>query len=194
VGNYEGKAALEALALPLIFKIPDESLQSQLLKLLEQKTGVYKKPVVNKEDNRALQPHRELKRTPMREVIALLLQNPSYAQRVPDLSSVKTLQIPGLILLIEVVENCRNYPHITTGQLLEYWRDHKNEPLVSRLASWEIHMNDENQEELFLDSLDKILAQCIEKQIENLQAKERSVGLSSDEKRELLALMLDLKA
>lgn len=194
VGNNEGKAALEALALPLIFKIPDESLQSQLLKLLEQKTGVYKKPVVNKEDNRKLQPHRELKRTPMREVIALLLQNPSYAQRVPDLTSVKTLQIPGLILLIEVVENCRNYPHITTGQLLEYWRGDKNEPLVSRLANWEIHINDENQEELFLDSLDKILAQCIEKQIENLQAKERSVGLSSDEKRELLALMLDLKA
>ncbi|MHA2938439.1 DNA primase [Vibrio sp. RC27] len=194
VGNNEGKAALEALALPLIFKIPDEYLQSQLLKLLEQKTGVYKKPVVNKEDNRTPQPHREIKRTPMREVIALLLQNPSYAQRVPDLSSVRTLPIPGLTLLIEVVENCRNYPHITTGQLLEYWRGNKNEPLVSRLASWEIHINEENQEELFLDSLDKILAQCIEKQIEDLQARERSVGLSSDEKRELLALMLDLKA
>lgn len=194
VGNNEGKAALEALALPLIFKIPDEYLQSQLLKLLENKTGVYKKPVVNKEDNRAPQPHKELKRTAMRVVIALLLQNPSYAQRVPDLVSVKALPIPGLTLLIEVVENCLNYPHITTGQLLEYWRGSKNEPLVSRLASWEMHINDENQEELFLDSLDKILAQCIEKQIESLQAKERSIGLSSDEKRELLALMLDLKA
>ena len=194
VGNNEGKAALEALALPLIFKIPDEYLQSQLLKLLENKTGVYKKPVVNKEDNRAPQPHKELKRTAMRVVIALLLQNPSYAQRVPDLVSVKALPIPGLTLLIEVVENCLNYPHIKTGQLLEYWRGSKNEPLVSRLASWEMHINDENQEELFLDSLDKILAQCIEKQIESLQAKERSIGLSSDEKRELLALMLDLKA
>jgi len=42
--------------------------------------------------------------------------------------------------------------------------------------------------------LDKILSQCVEKQIENLQAKERSIGLSAEEKRELLALMLDLKA
>ncbi len=194
VGNYEGKAALEALALPLIYKIPDESMQSQLLNLLEQKTGVYKKPNVNHEDKRKLQPHKEIKRTPMREVIALLLQNPSYALKIPDLTGVQALSIPGLGLLVEVLENCRNNPHITTGQLLEHWRGSKNESLVSRLSGWEIHVNDDNQEELFLDSLDKILAQCIEKQIENLQAKERSVGLSSDEKRELLALMLDLKA
>ncbi len=194
VGNNEGKAALEALALPLIYKIPDQSMQSQLLKLLEQKTGIYKKPKLNHEDNRRPQPHKEIKRTPMREVIALLLQNPSYALRVPDLSGVQALPIPGLSLLVEVLDNCRNYPHITTGQLLEHWRGSKNESLISRLASWEIHVNEENQEELFLDSLDKILAQCIEKQIENLQAKERSSGLSADEKRELLALMLDLKA
>ena len=194
VGNNEGKAALEALALPLTYKIPDQSMQSQLLKLLEQKTGIYKKPKLNHKDNRRPQPHKEIKRTPMREVIALLLQNPSYALRVPDLSGVQALPIPGLSLLVEVLDNCRNYPHITTGQLLEHWRGSKNESLISRLASWEIHVNEENQEELFLDSLDKILAQCIEKQIENLQAKERSSGLSADEKRELLALMLDLKA
>ncbi|RQW62905.1 DNA primase [Vibrio viridaestus] len=194
VGNPEGKAALEALALPLIYKIPDESLQDQLLQVLEQKTGVYKKPKLRQEDKPKNQPHREIKRTPMREVIALLLQNPSYSQKVPDLSSVASLTIPGLNLLIEVLEKCLNYPHVSTGQLLEHWRNSQNEALLSRLASWDIPLVDDNQEDIFLDSLDKILAQCVEKQIENLQAKERSVGLSADEKRELLALMLDLKA
>jgi DNA primase len=200
LGNNEGKAALEALALPLINKIPDEAMQSQLLNLLEQKTGIYKKPKIVTEQQAIRQPHKEIKRTPMREVIALLLQNPSYAHKVPDLSSLGELSIPGLTLLNEVLENCRNHPHIdtnrplTTGQLLEQWRDQQHEHLLSRLATWEIPGTEDNQEELFLDSLDKILAQCVEKQIENLQAKERSVGLSSDEKRELLALMRDLKA
>jgi DNA primase len=79
--------------------------------------------------------------------------------------------------------------------LLEHWRNDKNEPLLSRLAAWEIPLqDDDNEEDIFVDALDKILSQCIEKQIEALQAKERSVGLSTDEKRELLALMLDLKA
>ncbi|MDQ2190439.1 DNA primase [Vibrio anguillarum] len=194
VGNNEGKAALEALALPLINKVPDTSLQAQLLKILGQKTGIYKKPSLPESDKHRSQPHKELKRTPMREVIALLIQNPSYAEMVPDISSVQSLPIPGLSLLIEVLENCQEYPNITTGQLLEHWRGNKNETLLSRLASWEIPLVEDNQEELFLDSLDKILAQCIEKQIENLQAKERSVGLSAEERRELQDLMKDLKA
>ncbi|PMJ91301.1 DNA primase [Vibrio sp. 10N.261.55.A7] len=194
MGNNEGKAALESLAIPLINKVPDASLQAQLLKILGQKTGIYKKPLLPKDSESRPQPHKEIKRTPMREVIALLIQNPSYAEMVPDLSSVRELSLPGLTLLVEVLEYCRANPHINTGQLLEQWRNSKNEALLSRLAGWEIPANEDNQEELFLDSLDKILAQCVEKQIENLQAKARSIGLSADEKRELLALMLDLKA
>lgn len=194
IGNNEGRAALEALAQPLIEKIPDDALQNQLFKLLEEKTGIYKKPVRKHNHNHIPQPHREMKRTPMREVIALLLQNPIYSKKIPDLSSVATLPIPGLNLLIEVLEKCLNYPHVTTGQLLEHWRNTQHEALLSRLASWDIPLAEDNQEELFLDSLDKVFAQCIEKQIEKLQDKERSVGLSADEKRELLALMLDLKA
>lgn len=194
VGNYEGKAALQAMALPLIHKVPDESLQDQLLRVLEQKTGIYKKPALPTESKQRPQPHKEIKRTPMREVIALLIQNPSYAQMVPDLSSVRELTVPGLSLFVEVLEYCQQHPNINTGQLLENWRNRSNEALLSRLAGWEIPLDDDNEQDIFLDSLDKILAQCVEKQIENLQAKERSVGLSTDEKRELLALMLDLKA
>ncbi|SJL84998.1 DNA primase [Vibrio palustris] len=194
VGNNEGKAALEALALPLIQKVPDEYLQDQLLRILEQKTGFYKKPVVKQNNTQAPQPHKEIKRTPMREVIALLLQNPNYAELVPDITPVKGLAIPGLSLLVEVLDNCIQSPNIKTGQLLERWRNNKNEALLSRLASWDIPVVDDNLEELFIDSLDKILGQCVEKQIETLLAKERSVGLSAEEKRELLALMSDLKA
>ncbi|MDW6018073.1 DNA primase [Vibrio plantisponsor] len=139
------------------------------------------------------QPHKEIKRTPMRDVIALLLQNPSYADMVPDLSTTQGLEIPGLKLLTEVLEKCRQQPHIKTGQLLEHWRGTKTQELLSRLASWEIPFA-EDQQELFYDSLDKILAQCVEKQIEQLLVKERNVGLSSDEKRELVALMLEFKA
>ncbi|MGR5195175.1 DNA primase [Vibrio rotiferianus] len=196
LGNNEGKSALRAYASALIDKIPDPYFQELLEKLLDERTGF---------DNRLRQPrkkasetrpqlHKEIKRTPMREVIALLIQNPSYAQMVPDLSSVRDLSIPGLSLFVDVLDKCQAHPHINTGQLLEHWRNSQNETLLSRLASWDIPLDEDNQEEIFLDSLDKIIAQCVEKQIENLQAKARSVGLSAEEKRELLALMLDLKA
>ncbi|EGQ8218846.1 DNA primase [Vibrio parahaemolyticus] len=196
LGNNEGKSALRAYASALIDKIPDPYFQELLEKLLDERTGFdnrLRQPRKKISETRP-QPHKEIKRTPMREVIALLIQNPSYAQMVPDLSSVRDLSIPGLSLFADVLDKCQAHPHIKTGQLLEHWRNSQNEALLSRLASWDIPLDEDNQEEIFLDSLDKIIAQCVEKQIENLQAKARSVGLSAEEKRELLALMLDLKA
>ncbi|MEZ8062516.1 MULTISPECIES: DNA primase [Vibrio] len=196
LGTTEGKSALRAHASALINKIPDSYFQELLEKLLDERTGFdnqLRRARVHTQ-NTTPQPHKELKRTPMREVIALLIQNPSYADMVPDLSSVKGLQLPGLSLFVEVLDICQVNPHISTGQLLENWRESKHDALLSRLASWEIPLVEDNQEDIFLDSLDNILAQCVEKQIENLQAKARSVGLSAEEKRELLALMLDLKA
>jgi DNA primase len=188
-------------AAPLLNKTQDPSLKAYLWRELALGTGwsdfqlqKFLNALLKVNNDNKPQPHKELKRTPMREVIALLIQNPSYADMVPDLSSVKGLQLPGLSLFVEVLDKCHAHPHINTGQLLEHWRHNKHEALLSRLASWEIPLDEDNQEDIFLDSLDNILAQCVEKQIENLQAKARSVGLSAEEKRELLALMLDLKA
>ncbi|MFW7522667.1 DNA primase [Vibrio ostreicida] len=196
LGSHEGKSALRAHASALINKIPDAYFQELLEKLLDERTGFDHRLRQSRKQVKAArpQPHKELKRTPMREVIALLIQNPSYAEMVPDLSSVKGLSVPGLSLFVEVLDYCHQYPNISTGQLTEYWRNTSHEALLFRLAGWEIPLDEDNEQDIFLDSLDKILAQCVEKQIENLQAKERSVGLSTEERRELLALMLDLKA
>ncbi|MGR5132832.1 DNA primase [Vibrio alfacsensis] len=197
LGNHEGKSALRAYASALIDKIPDPYFQELLEKLLDERTGFdnNRRQSRKRHSESRPQPHKEIKRTPMREVIALLIQNPSYAQMVPDLSTVRELSIPGLSLFVDVLDKCQAHPHINTGQLLEHWRNNQNETLLSRLASWDIPLDEDNQEEIFFDSLDKIIAQCVEKQIENLQAKARSVGLSTEEKRELQDLIMrDLKA
>ena len=196
LGSNEGKSALRAHASALIDKIPDPYFQELLEKLLDERTGFDNRlrQTRKKTSETRPQPHKEIKRTPMREVIALLIQNPSYAEMVPDLATVRELTVPGLSLFVEVLDYCHQHPNITTGQLLERWRNSSHEALLSRLAGWEIPLDEDNQQDIFLDSLDKILAQCVEKQIENLQARERSVGLSTEERRELLALMLDLKA
>jgi len=200
VSTKEGMAKLTSLAVPLIDKVPGGTLRLYLRDLLGKRLGLMDERQLQqliskqgKEETRP-QPHKEIKRTPMREVIALLIQNPSYAEMVPDLTSVRDTAIPGLSLFIEVLEYCQQHPHIKTGQLLEHWRNSNQEPLLARLAGWEIPLDDDNEQDIFLDSLDNVICQCVEKQIENLQAKERSIGLSTDERRELLALMLDLKA
>lgn len=196
----EGKAKLTTLAVPLIDKVPGGTLRLYLREQLGKTLGILDESQLQQliskqgavEPKRLAQP--EIKRTAMREVITLLLQNPELAQLVPDLESVKEIPLPGLSLFLQLLESCRHNPHITTGLLLEHWRGDKNEKLLSRLAAWELPIDQDNIQDVFMDSLDSVLAQCINQQIESLQTKERTLGLSVEEKRELLALMLELKA
>lgn len=200
--SKEGMAKLSTLAVPLIDKVPGGTLRLYLRELLGRKLGLVDERQLqqllsknNQQETRPA-PHKKIERTPMRVVIALLLQNPQFVEFVPNLDSIRQTNLPGLSLLLDVVDKCLIHPHITTGQLLEHWRNHKDERILSLLASWDIptYKEEDNLEDIFCDSLDKVIYQCIERQIETLQAKERSIGLSVDEKRELLALMLDLKA
>ncbi|OCH07352.1 DNA primase [Aliivibrio fischeri] len=196
----EGKAKLTTLAVPLIDKVPGGTLRLYLREQLGKTLGILDESQLQQliskqgavEPKHLAQP--EIKRTAMREVITLLLQNPELAQLVPDLESVKEIPLPGLSLFLQLLESCRHNPHITTGLLLEHWRGDKNEKLLSRLAAWELPIDQDNIQDVFMDSLDSVLAQCINQQIESLQTKERTLGLSVEEKRELLALMLELKA
>lgn len=194
--SNEGKAKLTSLAVPLIEKVPGGTLRLYLRDLLGKKLGLLDERQLqqliskNNSTQTTPQPHKEIKRTPMRVVIALLLQKPSYAELAPDLNSIRQIDLPGLSLLLNVLDICRENPNINSAQLMEYWRNQKNEALLSRLMNWDIPLNDDNEQDVFLDTLDKILAQCVEKQIETLQAKERSSGLSVEEKRELQDLIL----
>lgn len=199
--SREGKRHVMTLAAPLLLqKVKDPSLATYLFDELSLRIGWGYEQMhkflreYQAQNQNSLQPtpqpHKEIKRTPMRLVIALLLQKPSYAELVPDLETIRHIDLPGLSLLLNVLDICRENPHIKSAQLIEHWRDQKNEPLLSRLMNWDIPLNDDNEQDVFLDTLDKILAQCVEKQIETLQAKERSSGLSVEEKRELQDLIL----
>lgn len=194
--SQEGKAKLTTLAVPLIDKVPGGTLRLYLRNMLGKKLGLPDEQQLEKLISRQGQaltrkPLPEIKRTPMREVITLLLQNPGFVENVPPLEGVEELEIPGLNLFTSMLELCRSRPNITTGQLLEHWRGTDQEALLAKLASWELLINENNALDVFLDSLDKILDQCVKQQIAKLQAKSNTVGLSVEEKRELQLLILN---
>ncbi|MBE1276329.1 DNA primase [Enterovibrio baiacu] len=192
--SQEGKAKLTTLAVPLIDKVPGGTLRLYLRNMLGQKLGLpdeqqLEKLISQQGKTQARKPLPEMKRTPMREVITLLLQNPGFAESLPPLGGMDDLNIPGLKLFTTMLELCLQRPNITTGQLLEFWRGTDQEALLAKLASWELPITEHNALDVFLDSLDKILAQCVSQQIDKLQAKDRSVGLSAEEQRELWLLI-----
>ena len=197
--SREGKTKLKALAMPLIEQIAGEALKEILIDSLGYTIGLSPE-LIRLESSKHTRTHFvapsekvNIKRTPMRTAIALLIQNPSFVQSFEfETHLFKDFQLAGLNLLVAIIDKCRVNPNISTGQLLEYWRGHQNETMIAKLATWELPLtaHEDNTLDVFLDTLDNIVAQCVNQQIEKLQAKLKSVGLSVEEKRELQALIL----
>ncbi|AHG74135.1 DNA primase [Mannheimia sp. USDA-ARS-USMARC-1261] len=194
LSSKEGKSKLAALAVPLINRIPGEMLRVYLRNILGQKLGILDPTQIEtllpnkKAEERAAHQAVKIKRTPMRLLIALLLQNPHLVKFVPDVSSLKALKEPGFELLTDIVAICQQNAGISMGGILEHYREHPQYKIVETLASWEHLVLPENVETTFIETLDFLYAKLVELRKEELIAKDRTVGLTDDEKKEYFFL------
>jgi len=193
LSSRDGKARLSTLALPLFTQIPGETLRIYMRQALGNKLGILDDSQLEK-----LMPKQApggsapvappLKRTTMRVLVALLIQNPQLATLVPSLDGLAESKIAGLPLFIELVTRCNENPGLTTGQLLELYRGTNFSQTLETLAVWNHMIVDEESEAVFQDSLASVYDSALEERLEFLIARERTHGLSTDERRELWAL------
>ena len=184
----DGKTQLAALSLPLITQIPGETLRIQLRQILSNKIGIFDdtqldRLIPKQAENGANRPVPQLKRTPMRILIGLLVQNPELAAVVPPLSGLDPKKQPGLGLFSELVNTCLSQPGLTTGQLLEQYRGTNEAATLEKLSVW-TDIRDENVEKMFTDTLNHILDSILELRQEELIARDRTHGLSNEERME----------
>ncbi|MGC0916932.1 DNA primase [Pantoea agglomerans] len=193
LSSRDGKARLSTLALPLITQIPGETLRIYMRQELGNKLGILDDnqleklmPKLAASGTTPVAP--PLKRTTMRVLIALLIQSPQLANLVPSLDGLSESKMPGLPLFIELVGRCNQNPGLTTGQLLELYRGTNFSQTLETLAIWNHMIVDEEAEAVFQDSLASIYDSALEERLEFLIARERTQGLSADERRELWTL------
>ncbi|KOQ97815.1 DNA primase [Pluralibacter gergoviae] len=184
----DGKTQLAALSLPLITQIPGETLRIQLRQILSNKIGIFDdtqldRLIPKQAENGSNRPAPQLKRTPMRILIGLLVQNPELAAVVPPLSGLDPKKQPGLGLFSELVNTCLSQPGLTTGQLLEQYRGTNEAATLEKLSVW-TDIRDENVEKMFTDTLNHILDSILELRQEELIARDRTHGLSNEERME----------
>ncbi|MDE1476750.1 DNA primase [Xenorhabdus bovienii] len=187
----EGTTKISSLAMPLISQVPGETLRLYLLQELGNLLGTpdttqlerFLAKLVKKDTStyQAL----KLKPTTMRILIALLVQNPHLATLVPSLQGLFSVQIAGLPLFIELVDTCLAQPGLTTGQLLEQYRDNKYAKQLEKLAAWNDIQVDEIAEKTFSDALNHLFASALDERFSFLIAKERTEGLTPEEREEV---------
>ena len=196
MSNRDNKAKLAQLAIPLISKMPEsvfrQMMKERMIVLLGVDEDGLKKLLpdpqkINNNDNKQ-------KVTPMRLAISLLLQHPNVAYDLPEFPEFKEMNLPGLNLLNSLLEICRITPNITTGQLLEHWREKPEYKQLNKLAVWQNNIGESEYEAYFFDTLESFLNSHINNKIELLKQKERSgMALTSEERKQLISLLLEQK-
>ncbi|MDY2152773.1 hypothetical protein RKG96_01620 [Klebsiella pneumoniae] len=100
--------------------------------------------------------------------------------------------MPGLSLFNELVKSCLAQPGLTTGQLLEQYRGTKEAATLEKLSMWDDIADKDIAEQTFTDSLNHMFDSLLELRQEELIARDRTHGLSSEERRELWTISQEL--
>lgn len=186
----DGRARLSTLALPLIGQVPGETLRIYLRQELGNKLGILddnqlEKLLPKNTESTFSRPAPQLKRTTMRILIGLLVQNPELARQVPPLGGLNAEKLPGLALFIELVTTCLAHPGITTGQLLELYRGKNEAATLEKLSAWDDIADRDIAEQTFTDALNHMFDSVLELRLTELIARSRTEGLTPSEREEV---------
>ncbi len=192
VRTLEGRAQFLDRLRPYFGQIPLQSLKDQILVEVETRLG-------QRVDGRMLhllgadqaesgQPLKlpEHHWTPTRLAINLLLKKPELALTTGSLDELADSDIPGVDLLLRILDRIHDEPEITTQNLLDRFRGDEHESHLYKLAAMEPAMQDDDiLEQMFEDSLHRLQKQYIDHRQKALITKLQSgETLSEAEKQE----------
>ncbi len=186
--SIDGRARLVELARPELAKIPEgvfrEMMFEQLEKLARHRVETAAPPPTEapRRPRPSAQPGH--KRTPMRLALAHLVQRPALAELV-DEKRFKQNGLPGVDILLELVEFCRQRPHMTTAQLLELWRENAAQAHLQTLATWALPGDEEKQAGEFADALTSLELAWLD---ENLGQMPRISEQNAEQRAQFIAL------
>jgi DNA primase len=197
MGIPEGRARLHQLAAPLVAKVPEGVFRELLLERLGQavQLSAEKLSKLITKPEAAPAPPRMRKRppgggpSPVRFALGLLLRRPQLAERVASTAGWAETELPGMALLVKVVETLQLTPGITTAGLLERWRDDPEGRHLHRLLEREDPVPEAGLEAEFDDTVRRLDALARESRLEVLLALAEQGTLDAAGKDELRTLL-----
>jgi DNA primase len=203
INRLDGRARLAELARPLLSKMPQGVLRQMMLDRLGEisrmsadKLSAWMGGTSTVRAPKALASGPAPMHKPpslVRTAIALLLHHPTLAQGDADTRELAALDLPGVALLSALLDLLRKQPGLTTGAIIERFRDSEYGPVLEKLAVWTYpavwqHM-DVNAE--WTGVLEQLRRALHTQRTEELLHKERVQGLAPSEKAELTRLLAE---
>jgi DNA primase len=204
ISTREGKARLLSEGLKLLATMPEILLREQLFGELSILTGTplevvrrhLKEKLAGASEPVLVQRRpigQDMRKTPLRHALALLLHYPELVTLAESPETVLAYGLPGMNLFASMIENIEEHPHIRTAGLLERFRQTEHEAVVWHLSNWKPETEDESViKREFADCLRQIRRQANQQKLEILLHRERTDGLSVQERNDLLCLLTEL--
>jgi len=195
VDSAEARAHLAELARPLITQIPADMLQQTLWAELSQLTGIKTdllmlQPVAKQPRQRSGPSQQSrLRRSALRTAVTLLLQHPQAAQTLRGEHVWPQLQMPGLEILSQLLEILRITPNLTTGALIEHWRDQPEYSFLSQLASDSLDVPDSGVQAELNGALQRLNQEQQQREVADLIERSKNGSLDTEQKERLQILL-----
>lgn len=188
IQSPEGRAVFLDQLRPYYTKIPLQSLRDQVLRGVEKRLSI-------ELDARLLQVisgghvHSSAKTsipeqhwTPTRLAINLLIQQPGLASEAGNLDELADIDIPGVDLLLQLLDQIHEQPDISSQNLMARFIGHPNENHLHKLASMTPAMKNEDTDikPMFEDAIRRLRNRYAQGRFQKLQQKLLS-GQSLDE-------------
>ena len=196
VSSAEGKAMLLDRLDPYVKQIPLQSLKDQILSRAENLTSDKHDARLQKLLSRGNHNHETRIRvpeqtwTPTRLAINLLLQKPALAHGTGNQYELSETEIPGIDLLLKILDRIQDEPDISTQNLLQRFQGDEHESHLYQLAAMRPQVEDEaSLDKMFQDCLNRLQNEYIKYRRNLLIIKLQSNGsISESEKIELKQL------
>ncbi len=195
--TIDGRSRLVELARPLLGKMPDGAFRKLAEKKLAEMTGM------DLGDSarlmRGTQAPRAKRQTPatvraalssqspVRRAIKMLIQHPALVSGLSDIGDLKSLDLPGAPLLIELIELLREKPDLRTAEVLERYRDNEAGRHLGKLAAEELSPLGDGIRTEFDDAIRALVRRAEETRLEiRRDALEALIkaGQASDEEKQ----------
>ena len=204
INSIDGRARLVTLAKPLLATLPDSMFQQLMIEQLaalaqttpDQLAGRLDIPVIDSQPPppKPAPVRQSGQKSPVRQALELLLYEPSLAMKINQPAILQHCEVPGVPLLLEVLERLQQQPELTTGALLEHWRGREESQYLYKLAHWMPPLEDLELQADLQGHINEIQRQYIENRIEFLDSEQQHRQLSRAEKQEYGELLVQSHA
>ena len=192
-GTLDGRARLAERARPLLAQLPDGAFADLMRQELKRQTGVdAARPVAEARPPARQAVPAQQRRSLVRSVIALLLQQPSLGLQLERPYRFAELRLPGVPLLLEILDVVAQRPEISTGALLEHFAAHEQAEALRRLAAQVLPGEEASWAHELHDAVAQLERQTVQQRIDELQQKQRAQGLDETDKYEMRMLLQGL--